>query len=125
MYESLPVELVAIFAHGLKSDARVWRKFRQADKLGAHDFDRELLVLIYDKLNWIAWTKTEAALENQGRPESLYKKLFMPEQKQNENPDDAQGFESPEAFKKAWEELRSKSHGNNDRGSVCADSTIS
>ena len=85
MYESLPVELVAIFAHGLKSDARVWRKFRQADKLGAHDFDRELLVLIYDKLNWIAWTKTEAALENQGRPESLYKKLFMPEQKQKEN----------------------------------------
>lgn len=100
-YEQLPVEKVAVFVCGLREKARVWQKF------GQHDFDRELLTLIYDKINWIAWTKTESAHNGQAPPDLLFPKLFPDIKKNN---DDTVGFKSAEDFNKEWEKI---ANGNN------------
>lgn len=94
---------MAIFACGLKEDARVWKKVADARNL-----ERELLVSIYDSLNWLVWSRTEDGAEGRNRPESLYNKLYR---KEAQN-DDVRRFESPEDFKKAWENMR-RSHVNN------------
>lgn len=111
-YEQLPVERAAVFVCGLREDARIWRVF------GYKDIDREIQTMIYDKLNWIAWTKTEAAQDGQAPPERLFDKLFG---EPKENPDAAMQFDSPEDFKRAWERI---THGNNDRGRIRPDNTI-
>lgn len=113
-YEQLPVERVAVFVCGLRDNARVWQK------LGKNNIDRELLVLIYDKLNWIAWTNTEAAHNGEAPPPRLFDKLFNIEQQEPD--DETVKFDSPEDFKTAWERIK---NGNDNRGRICPDNTIS
>lgn len=113
-FERLPVERVAVFVYGLRDTARIWQK------LGHNNFDREIQVLIYDKLAWLAWSRSRAAEEGGAAPEPLYNKIYG---KQKNNPEEAVKFDSPQDFKNAWEELRRK-NGNNDRGRIRPNSTI-
>ena len=101
-YTQLPVEKVAVFVCGLRDKARIWAK------LGIHDVDRELMVMIYDELKWIAWTKTEDAHNGAEPPKRLFNKLFG---KETEATQDMAKFKSPEEFKEAWVDIRRR-HGN-------------
>ena len=90
-YTQLPVKLVAVFVFGLPEQARVWKHF------GARNMDRELLVLIYDNLNWRVWSHTEDGVNGVNRPERLYTKLYGEKVTRQEVE-----FEKPEDFKKEW-----------------------
>ena len=74
----------------------------------AKNFDRELLVCIYDSLNWLVWSRTEDGAEGRNKPESLYNRLYRKETHE----DDVRRFDTPEDFEKAWEKIR-RSHVNN------------
>lgn len=95
---------MAIFAYGLKEDARIWKKIA-----GTRNVERELLVSIYDNLNWLVWSRTEDGANNRNKPESLYKKLYGKDESQA---DEVNSFATPEDFKKHWEEIRRR-HGYN------------
>lgn len=113
-YERLPVKRVAVFVCGLRENARVWKK------MGYDDIDRKLQILMYDRINWIAWTKTEAAQNGGTPPEPLFSKIYG---EKTESPDDTRRFESPEQFQEAWEKIR-RQHGDNS-GCIRPDNTIS
>lgn len=101
-YRQLPIQTVAIFACGLKEDARIWHKMGEI-----RNIDRELLVLIYDRLNWLVWAQTEDGHNNINRPESLYLKIYGKEEPKN----DTVKFQDAEDFRRAWAERMSK-YGN-------------
>lgn len=92
--KSLPLERTAAFACGLRENSRIIR-ILSGQK---HTLDEILRVLIYDKLNWIAWTKTRDAAKGRNRPEPLAAKLFRQE-KESEN--DIKSFESSGEFERA------------------------
>lgn len=96
--------MVAIFACGLKEDARVWNKLS-----GGRNIDRELLVCIYDNLNWLVWSRTEDGAEGRNKPEPLYNKLYR---KETQDKNEVQKFATAEDFKNAWENIRRR-YGNN------------
>ena len=77
-YKSLPVRLVAIFSCGLDDDSRIKRKLRN-EKYSARDFEQRILVALFDRINWITWSKTEDGTNNVNQPDSLYDSLYRPE----------------------------------------------
>lgn len=100
-YKSLPVGYVAVLACGLRNDSRVMKKLSDG-----RDFDRELLVSIYDSVRMLVWLNSSDGQEGTNRPKSLYNILFN----KNENPTDAKQFESAEDFHAEWERII---NGNN------------
>jgi hypothetical protein len=64
---------------------------------------------IYDNLNWLVWAKTEDGVNNKNKPESLHKRLYGSTQ---EKKGELANYNTPEEYKRAWEEIRRK-HGNN------------
>lgn len=107
--EELPVKYMATLACGLRDDSRIYKKM--ADIKGEVDFERKILVSIFDKLNWLVWSRTEDGQNNTNRPESLYNKIFNKEE--NPGNEETLTFESAEDFQKEWENRRS--HGIDNR----------
>ena len=95
-YRSLPLRTAAILACGLREGSRIRRKMS-----GERCSYTELMTaMIYDRLNWLCWTKTTDAQHGIGCPESLAAKLFKPP----EEPE-LEGFETAEEFEKRRKEI--------------------
>ena len=69
---SLPVVTVATFSIGLKGDSRIMKK------MSGMKVDNATLLqaAIFDRLSFLAWTKTKDAQHGLNRPESLVEKLM-------------------------------------------------
>lgn len=70
-YESLPVYQVAIFSCGLREDSRIKKKMAGIRA----DMDDILLAGIFDRLNWLVWSKTENGKKNINHPKSILELL--------------------------------------------------
>lgn len=66
-YKSLPVSLVATFSCGLRDESRIKMKISDAKV----SLNTVLLASILDKVNWIAWSKTEDGHRNANHPKSI------------------------------------------------------
>lgn len=66
-YKSLPVSLVAAFSCGLRDESRIKMKISDAKV----SLNTVLLACILDKVNWIAWSKTEDGHRNANHPKSI------------------------------------------------------
>lgn len=92
--KSLSPERAAAFACGLRENSRILRRLSGQK----YTLEEVLRVLIYDKLSWLAWTKTKDAAKGRNCPEPLAAKLFRQE---NESENDIKSFENSEDFEKA------------------------
>ena len=91
-----PVGLIATLAAGLREDSRI--KLRMG---GQRLSDKEsLLALIFDKVNWICWTKTKDAERKKNIPKSIYAELSGMGKKKESG-----GFSTPEEYEKRRREL--------------------
>lgn len=92
-----PVHLITTLAAGLREESRI-RKKMEGRKLSDKD---SLLALIFDKVNWLCWTKTKDAEHRKNRPESLYAILTGTEKKKEA----VESFETPEDFEARRREI--------------------
>lgn len=95
--KTYPVRLIATLAAGLREESRI-RKKMDGRKLSDTD---SLLALIFDKVNWLCWTKTKDAERRRNRPESLYAVLTGTEKKH----ETVESFETPEDFEARRREI--------------------
>lgn len=70
--EALPLPTVATLACGLRGNARIMRKMVGPQS----DIDTILKAGIFDRLSFLAWTKTKDAQSNINRPESVVNSLL-------------------------------------------------
>lgn len=96
-YKSLPIEMVAIFACGLRVNARVWRKISDRHSI---DTD-EVMIAIWDSLNWLIWFHSKAREDGSPPPEPMHKKLYG---KEPTRP--LKSFANAADFREAWERMR-------------------
>jgi hypothetical protein len=100
-YESLPPMDVATFSVGLRENSRIKLKLN-GYKVA---FETILLAACLDKLNFLAYTKTEDAQKHRNPPQSTVAKLL-------DISEDTQGeyetFNSGEEFEQALEKIRKK-----------------
>ena len=71
-YKSLPVSLVATFSCGLRDESRIKMKISDTKV----SMNTVLLTCILDKVNWIAWSKTEDGHRNANHPKSILSLLL-------------------------------------------------
>lgn len=76
--KTLPPSTVASFACGLRQNSRIVMKM-SGSKL---TLEQSLLALIYDRVAWLAWSRTKDAQKNRNMPESIYQKLTSNEKKE-------------------------------------------
>lgn len=100
---SYPVSLIATLAAGLQETSRINMKMA-GQRLTTTD---SLLAIIYDKLNWLCWAKTEDAQHKKNRPKSLFM-LLTTDEKEDES---ETGFDSPEEFEKRRKEILGENDG--------------
>ena len=98
-YRSLPVELVATYAVGLRDDSRIKIKM-SGMKIS---FDKYLIAGLFDKVNWLCWTKTKDATHNSNMPTRILDLLLDLNAKSNN--DDLMSYDSPDAFEEARRQL--------------------
>ena len=95
--KAYPPFLIATLAAGLRPDARIIMKLT-GRKLSDED---SVITLIYDRLNWLCWTKTKDAEHKKNMPESLYEaRTGTLKMKQK-----ASGFSTPEEFERKRKEI--------------------
>ena len=95
----LPPQLAATLAVGLREDSRIKVKMSGMKM----DFNKYILAALFDKVNWLCWTKTKDAQHGTHVPESILD-LLLQTDKPNA-PDEFMVFDSPEAFEKARQDL--------------------
>lgn len=99
-YRRLPLQRVAVFVLGLRDDSRLKLKLS-----GQHySTDTILLSGIFDRLNWLSWTKTQDAQKGINKPKSIME-MFTNTEKENK------GFESGEDFIKERQRIISSLEG--------------
>ena len=89
-WRKIPPVNAAAMALGLPDNSRVKLKLSGQD----FGFDRRLMMLIYDRLNWLRWSKTEACRKGYDPPLPLEVEI-----KQNEKQAEEQrlmGFDDPD-----------------------------
>jgi hypothetical protein len=92
--KALPARTAAALVSGLDSSSRTVKKL-SGEKCS---FKELMLIRIYDKVNWLCWTKTRAAQRGGPPPETLESRLFgEPEDRDS----DVVSFSSPESFEAA------------------------
>ena len=106
-YKSLPVQLVATFSYGLSENSRIKRKLR-GEKETTEQYQQRILIAIFDRINWLAWSRSEDAANNVNMPESLYDKIYNPHKDDDKK---VVSFRSGEDFMKEWN--RRISNANN------------
>lgn len=94
-YKSLPVELAATLATGLREDSRIMRKVMGLKV----DFKTLLLAHIADNTAYNLYAKTKDAKTGRNKPKSMVEALNK--QKKNE----LQLFTSGEEFMKEWRRI--------------------
>lgn len=100
-YKGLPLKNVAVLSSGLRNDSRIKQKLIGLD----YSLDTLLKAMMVDSLNFIAWTKTEAAQRNENRPQSVLNVLLGREDDTHVN-----SFATGDEF----EEMRNKILRNDD-----------
>lgn len=99
-YRSLPVELAATFAVGLKADSRIMMKLNN-EKV---PLNTVLLAGILDRLTWLAWAKTEDGKKGRNKPQEIVKKLMGSDISQRDTASFASGKEFDEMRKRLLQE---------------------
>lgn len=95
-YRSLSPRMAAVFSCGLRNNSRIKKKLSGRE----YDIDNTLLnVMIYDCVNWLRWTKTQAAHDGGDPPEPMLNKMLGYEDS-SENTD-VQTYDSAEEFEAA------------------------
>lgn len=94
-YRSLPAELVATLAVGLRENSRIKIKMSGL-KI---EFTQYLLAALFDKVNWICWTKTKDAETGVNAPDRILNRILGIEQEDSQ--DEYTVYDSPEAFERA------------------------
>jgi hypothetical protein len=64
------------------------------------DFQKYILAALFDKVNWLCWTKTKDATHGTHVPERILD-LLLQTKAGTDKPDDLMVFESPDAFEEA------------------------
>ena len=95
-YRSLPAQLVATFAVGLRDNSRIKTKMSGMER----PFEEYMLAAIYDGINWLCWSKTKDGVKGNNAPSRIVDMLFG-NKKADPTNDDFRLFNSPEAFEKA------------------------
>ena len=98
-YRSLPVQLVATLSAGLRDDSRIKIKMSGMKM----DFNKYILAALFDKVNWLCWTKTENAQHGRNVPERILSLLLQ--DAPNTSVEEFQVFDSPEAFEQERQRL--------------------
>lgn len=89
---SLPANLVATLAIGLRDDSRIKMSLRGQ----VLTYEQAVMAQILDAINVTAWLQTDDARKGRNRPQSLYKALMEPVKER-----DFEVFDSVEEFKAA------------------------
>ena len=97
-YRSLPADLVATYAVGLRESSRIKTKMMGMEL----PLDEYLYAAIFDAVNWLCWTHTKAAEKGGRPPERILESL---QNKKEQTEDDYLVFDSPEAFDRARQRL--------------------
>ena len=97
--QKLPLSRAAVFACGLRGDARIIEKVAGISGSAESRIDRMLLAVIADGVNTLAWQNTKNGQKGKNRPESLFSALFK---EKNGKRDSVLAFDSPDAFQAAW-----------------------
>lgn len=97
---ALPAQLAATLAVGLREDSRIKVKMNGMKM----DFNKYILAALFDKVNWLCWTKTKDAQHGTHVPESILDLLLQTDRK-CDTADEYVVFDSPEAFEKARQDL--------------------
>ena len=96
-WRSIPVKLAATLAAGLRDDSR-----SKLALIGRRvSLDTQIAAGIYDKLAFLAWTKTKQAQKGQGCPAPITPVLLGGE-KEEKKP---VGFDSAESFERTRQKL--------------------
>ena len=97
-YKLLPVQLVATFSFGLSENSRIKRKLRGNEET-TEQYEQRILIAIFDRINWLCWSRSEDGANNINRPESLYEKIYNPHKDDEKK---VVSFRSGEDFMKEW-----------------------
>lgn len=97
---ALPAQLAATLAVGLRDDSRIKIKMSGMKM----DFNKYIIAALFDKVNWLCWTKTKDAQHGTHVPESILDLLLQTDRK-SDTADEYVVFDSPEAFEKARQDL--------------------
>lgn len=97
---ALPAQLAATLAVGLRDDSRIKIKMSGMKM----DFNKYIIAALFDKVNWLCWTKTKDAQHGTHVPESILDLLLQTDRK-GDTADEYVVFDSPEAFEKARQDL--------------------
>lgn len=103
-YKKLPIDYVSILACGLRSDSRI--KMKLMDEPDLKYLETKLNVMLYDKINWIAWSRSKDGQDGVNRPSSIYSMIY-----EQSHESEYMTFESGSEFASEWNK-RIK-HGNN------------
>lgn len=101
-WKSLPVSLAATLAAGLRDNSR-----SKLALIGRSvPLEMQLAAGTYDKLAYLAWSKTKDAQKGRGCPPSVLAELMG--QKNNKNENKPVGFDSAESFERTRQKLIGK-----------------
>ncbi len=95
-FRSLPARTVATLACGLRENSRIKMKLSGEEAT----FEQMMLINIYDRLNWLAWSRTKAAQDGGDAPEPLLNAIIKPSEKNEKI-----GFTSGEEFERYKESI--------------------
>lgn len=96
---SQPLSRVAVFAYGLRGDARIVQVATGTETNAEENIIRMLLAVIADAANVLAWQNTRDGQRGRNRPKSIYSALF---EKRNNASENVRAFEDASAFETAW-----------------------
>ena len=102
---ALPAQLAATLAVGLRDNSRIKIKMSGMKM----DFNKYILAALFDKVNWLCWTKTKDAQHGTNVPASILDLLLQTEKQSGS--DECVVFDSPEAFEEARRELLGEKDG--------------
>lgn len=98
-HRTLPPYRVAALACGLREDSRIKQQLtgRYYPPAG------ELLLLLYDRVNWLRWAKTRDGAKGENYPESLYAKCMGLVEEDTGN---VMSFDSGEDFEEMLQRIK-------------------
>ncbi len=95
-YKSLPVNLAAIFACGLRATSRIKQRLSNINITS----EELLLAGMFDRLNWLAWSKTKEGQKGVGAPASIVNILLG-----NQPSSDVERFSTSSEYETRRQEL--------------------
>lgn len=98
-HRALPPHRAAALACGLREDSRIKQQLTGRYYPPAS----ELLLLLYDRVNWLRWARTRDGAKGENCPESLYAKCMN---LKDEPESFVESFDSGDAFEAAKQRIK-------------------